>query len=104
MFRFTVRDMLWLIVVVGLAISLLLTTWRMSLLQAKHDALGKQLDAVITVARDSAELNIEVRDDGMRVTMPRGWPHSLVNRWQAIPRPVQPISADAEHPVGRLTK
>jgi hypothetical protein len=63
MFRFTIRDVLWLTVVVGLGLSLLLTTWRMSLRQAKHEALRKQLDLVITIAHDTAELTINVGDD-----------------------------------------
>jgi hypothetical protein len=105
MFRFTLRDVLWQMVVVGLGISLLLTTWRMSVLQARHAALKKQLDAVIAVAHDTAELSIDVRaDGGIHATMPRNWPQSLVDRWQPIAPPAQPLPPGAEYPVGRLTR
>ena len=104
MFRFTIRDVLWLTVVVGLAVALVLSNWRMSLLRAKHAALQKQLDLVVMIARDTAELNFEVRNDGISTTMPRGWPQSLVNRWQPIAPPAQPSAPGAEYPVGRLAK
>jgi len=104
MFRFTIRDVLWLTVVVGLAVSLMLTTWRLSLLQARHEALKKQLDLVVTIASDTAELNFTLGEDGVHTTMPRGWPQSLVNRWQPIATPAQPLPAGAEYPVGKLSK
>jgi len=67
-------------------------------------ASRKQLETVVSVANEVAELSIEVDDNGVRTTMPPGWPNTLVNRWQSIPPPTQPLPAGAEYPAGRLSK
>jgi Tfp pilus assembly protein PilN len=99
-FRFTIRDVLWLTVVVALLVGWTLQTRRLAELNKEQEALRKRLENVKEIARDTAQLHIEEDEQGLRVMMPRGWPKTLVDQWEPIPPPAN-VPAGADYPVAK---
>jgi len=101
MIRFTIRDILWLTVVVALAAGWGIHAVRSAALRKERNALRSKFDAVVGIARDTAQLNIEEDGEAIRVSMPRGWPQSLTEAWQPLPKPTGPVAPGVEYPIAR---
>src|SRR5262245_57522127 len=100
--RFSIRELLLVTAIVALATGWALHAVRYSTLSKERKLLQRKLDIAFSIARDSAQLQIELNEQGhAQVQLPRGWPHSLVDRWQPIPAPSPLPPAGVDYPVAR---
>jgi len=101
MFRFTIRELVLLTLVVAMGVGWGLQTALHRALQKDYGYLRKRFDTAKALVQDNAQLTIEEADDGICVTMPNGWPQSLVDEWQPIPAPSPAPPPGLEFPVAR---
>jgi hypothetical protein len=100
--RFSIRDLLLVTVIAALAVGWGLHAVRYAALSSEAKLLRKKLDTALSIARDTAQLHIEISDEGhVHVEMPRGWPGSLADQWQPIPAPSPLPPAGVDYPVAR---
>jgi hypothetical protein len=100
--RFSIRDLLLVTVIVALAIGWGLDAIRHAELSKENHRLRSNLKAVLEIARDTAQLNIQINDEGhLHVEMPRGWPQSLADQWEPIPAPSPLPPPGVDYPVAR---
>ena len=99
--RFSIRDLFLLTVIVAMAVGWSLQAARHSALQSEYKSLRKRFDTAKTLVQGNAQLTIEEAGDGICVTMPQGWPQTLVDEWQPIPAPSPAPPPGVEYPVAR---
>jgi hypothetical protein len=100
--RFSIRDLLLVTAIVALAVGWSLHAIRSSAISKENISLRSKLKTVLEIAHDTAQLDIEINNEGhVHVEMPRGWPHSLAERWEPIPAPSPPPPPGVEYPVAR---
>jgi hypothetical protein len=100
--RFSIREILLVTVIAALSVGWSLHAMRNAALARQNKVLRSNLDTVLSVARDTAQLTIEISDEGhVHVEMPRGWPQSLADQWQPLPAPSPLPPPGVEYPVAR---
>jgi len=99
--RFSIRDLFLLTVIVAMAAGWGLHAVRHAALQSEYQSLRKRFDTAKAMAHETAQLTIEEAGDGISVTMPKGWPLTLVDKWQPIPAPSPAPPPGVEYPVAR---
>src|SRR4051794_2689580 len=98
--RFSIRDLLLVTVIVALAVGWGLHALRNAAIARENKRLRANLDAVLTVVRDTAQLTIKINDKGNTpAKMPRAGPQSIANKWQPFPPPSPLPPREIDYPV-----
>jgi hypothetical protein len=100
--RFSIRDLMLATVIVALAVGWSVHAARSAAISRENKSLRSKLDTVLSVARDMAQLTIEVKDDGqVSVLTPAGWPQTLADQMVPIPPPSTAPPLGVDYPVAR---
>src|SRR5262245_27663151 len=100
--RFSIRDLILVTVIAALATGWSVHAFRSAAISRENKSLRSKLDLALSIAKDTAQLTIELSDDGgVSVLMPRGWPQTLAYQWQPVPAPTPAPPPGVPYPDAR---